>query len=122
MEVLTKIAWATLALIHASPSVVAFAPGLTRRLYGIDANGDLHVLLTHRGVLFLAIVAACLFGMFEPSARRALSIVVAVSIIGFLLVYLRAGMPSGALRTIAIVDLVGLVPLAWVLFAGWRAV
>lgn len=120
MEVLTTAAWAVLALIHASPSAVLFAPGLIGRLYGIEANGDVGVLLVHRGALFLAIVAACLFGMFEPSARRALSIVVAVSVIGFLLVYLRTGMPSGALRTIAFADLIGLVPLVWVLFAAWR--
>ena len=58
MELITKLAWALLALIHLSPAAVFFLPDLTKKLYGIDANGDLGVLITHRGALFLAIFAA----------------------------------------------------------------
>ncbi len=90
-----------------------------RRLYGVEAQGNLGVLLTHRGALFLAIQIACLFGIFDPAARRALSMLVAISVIGFLIVYARAGFPGAALRSIAIVDGAALVPLAWVLWAAW---
>jgi hypothetical protein len=120
MEIMTKAAWAGLALIHASPAATVFAPSLIKRLYGVDGTGDLGVLLLHRGALFLAVVAACLFGMFDPASRRAVSAVVAISVVCFLLTYLRAGSPPGALRTIALVDLAGLVPLGWVLFTAWR--
>ena len=41
--------------------------------------------------------------------------------VGFLIVYVRAGLPDGSLRTIALVDAVGLVPLALVAYAAWRA-
>lgn len=119
MEIITKAAWVLLALVHASPAAVLFAPDLVRRLYGVEAQGDLGVLLTHRGALFLAILIACLFGVFDPAARRALSVLVAISVIGFLIVYARARLPPGALRSIAIVDGAALVPLAWVVWAAW---
>lgn len=119
MEIVTKAAWALLALVHASPAAVLFAPDLVRRLYGVEAQGNLGVLLTHRGALFLAILIACLFAVLDPAVRRALGVLVAVSVIGFLIVYARAGFPAGALRTIAIVDGVALVPLAFVLWAAW---
>ena len=90
-----------------------------RRLYGVEARGNLGVLLPHRGALFLAILIACLFGVFDPAARRALSVLVAISVIGFLIVYARAGLPRGALRIVGIVDGAALVPLAWVLWAAW---
>lgn len=119
METATKLCWALLALIHASPAAVLFAPDLTRRLYGVDAEDAIGVLLVHRGALFLAVVVACAYALVYLSARRPASIVVAISIIGFLVVYARAGMPF-ALQGIAIADLVALVPLAFVLVSAWR--
>lgn len=119
MEIVTKAAWVLLAMIHASPAAVLFAPDLVRRLYGVEAQGNLGVLLIHRGALFLAILIACLFAVLDPAVRRALSVLVAVSVIGFLIVYARAGFPAGALRAIAIVDGVALVPLAFVLWTAW---
>jgi hypothetical protein len=120
MEVATKAAWAALALIHLSPAAVLVNPKLIAKLYGVESGGDLSVLLTHRGALFLGIVAGCVWALIDPPARRALSIVVAISVIGFLVVYWRAGLPPGALRTVALVDVVALVPLAFVVFAAWR--
>jgi hypothetical protein len=120
MEIVTKTCWALLALVHASPAAALFAPSLIFRLYGVEANGPLGVLLTHRGALFLAVVAVCLFAIFEPSARRAAVVVVGISVIAFLIVYVHAGVPQGALRTVALVDLAALAPLAWVLFSALR--
>ena len=120
MEITTKLAWGLLALAHLSPAAVTFAPSLVEQLYGVSPTGDLGVLIAHRGALFLAIVAACVLAVFDPPARRALSVVVAISVIGFLALYLRAGAPSGPLRTIAIVDAATLLPLALVVVAAWR--
>ncbi len=119
MELITKLAWALLAFIHLSPAAVFFLPHLTKKLYGIDANGELGVLITHRGALFLAIFAACVAGAFDPDARLALSVVVAISVVSFLWLYFRAGMPSGPLKTIALVDLIGLAPLFLVVWSAW---
>lgn len=120
METLNRISWALLALVHVLPAAVLFVPSLVQRMYGIAPEGDPGVLLAHRGALFLGVVAVCLYALVEPSARRAAGLVVAISVIGFLFVYGRAGFPAGALWTIAIYDLVALLPLAWVLVAAWR--
>lgn len=120
METLIRLAWALLALVHVLPAAVLVAPSLTQRLYGVAPQGDPGVLLIHRGALFLAVVAVCAYAAIEPGARRAASLVVAISVVGFLAVYARAGFPDGALRTIAIYDAVALLPLAVTLIAAWR--
>lgn len=120
MEIATKLAWGLLAMAHLSPAAVTFAPSLVERLYGVSPAGALGVLIAHRGALFLAIVAACALAAFDAPARRALTVVVAISVIGFLVLYLRSGTPSGPLRTIAIVDAAALLPLAFVTMAAWR--
>ena len=120
MELWTKLGWLALVAIHASPAAVAVVPGMAQRLYGGAASGNLGILLTHRGVLFLAVLAAAALAIFDDAGRRTASVVAAISMIGFLQLYARAGMPAGPLRTIAWVDLVGLVPLIFVSLAAWR--
>jgi hypothetical protein len=120
MDTITKLAWGLLALTHLSPAAVVFAPSLVERLYGVSPTGDLRVLIAHRGALFLAIVAACVLAAFDPPARHALGVVVAISVTGFLGLSLRAGAPSGPLRTLAIVDAAALLPLALVVVAALR--
>ena len=114
------IAWLTLGLIHLMPALVFFMPRLTERLYGVPPTGDVGLLLTHRGALFLAVLAVAFYAAFIPEARRAATIVVAISVLSFLFLYARAGLPEGPLRMIAIADAVGLVPLAIVLLNAWR--
>ena len=117
-EALTRTAWIALAVIHVSPAAVLVAPGLVRHLYAVEPTGPAGVLIVHRGALFLAIVALALWASLDPAVRRAASVAVAISVIGFLFVYARAGLADGALRTIAIADAAALLPLAWV---GWKA-
>ena len=121
MELTTKMAWAMLAIVHASPAAVVFAPSLVKRLYGLDADGPLGVLLVHRGALFLAVVAVCALAVFDPAARRAACLVTSISVLAFLIVYAQAGMPPGPLRTVALVDAAALAPLLWVMFQALRA-
>ena len=119
METLVRISWALLALLHLMPALVLAKPGLVQSLYGAEPSGDVGVLLVHRGALFLAVLLAALYALFSPDARRLASLVVAISMVGFLLVYLRAGMPAGELRKIAVADAVGLLPLAIVMWGAW---
>lgn len=121
MEIVVKASWVALALVHAAPASAFFAPHTLRRLYGIEPDGDLGVLMTHRAALFLALVALALFAVFDSSVRRAASVVIAVSVLGFLAVYGRAGFPEGALRKIALVDAAALLPLTLVLVTAWRS-
>lgn len=115
-------AWLLLVLIHVMPAAAAFSPRLRKRMYGVEANGALDVILAHRGILFLAVAAACAYAAFHPVSRPLASIIAAISVLGFLALYALAGSPKGALRPIALVDLVGVAPLivaigdAWALF------
>jgi hypothetical protein len=119
MEIWLKTAWITLALVHTTPALAALSPAIMERLYGVAPSGELSVMLSHRGALFAAIVIGCMAAVFDPSARRAVALMVAVSVIGFLVLYMRAGAPAGKLRTIAIVDAAALAPLALVLWSAW---
>lgn len=114
------VAWTLLALVHVMPAVVLVRPGLIKSLYGVEAAGDLGVLLMHRGGLFLAIVLVCLYAAWEPGARRAASLVVAISVVSFLAIYVSAGVPAGSLRLIALADLIALAPLGLVAWQAWR--
>ena len=119
MEASVKIAWAFLALLHVMPAMSAFTPSLVEKLYGVSPAGDVGVLLLHRGALFLAVCVTAIYAIFDPDSRRLASIVLIISMVGFLLVYGRAGMPSGELRKIAIADLIGVLPLFWIGYNTW---
>ena len=119
METIVRTAWFLLAVIHLAPAMVLFSPSLTERLYGISSSTDVGLLIVHRGALFLAILVAAIWAVFDPASRRIASIIVGISVLSFLLLYFRAGMPAGPIRTIALVDLVGVAPLIVVLIAAW---
>lgn len=116
------LSWGLLAVVHLAPALVFARPGLVERLYEVSPTGDVGVLLVHRGALFASLVMIATVAAFDPGARRAAALALATSVVGFLVVYLRAGSPEGALRTIAIVDAGALVPLAIVLYGAFGGV
>ena len=120
MEIFTKIAWAILALIHLSPALSAIRPKLIETLYGISPQGDIGILMTHRGFLFLAVFVTAIIAIFSLESRKLASIILAISVVSFLFLYAKAGLPTGTLRKIAIVDAVGLLPLAFVIWQSWK--
>jgi hypothetical protein len=122
MEIATKIAWFLLALVHASPAAVLVRPSLVLRLYGVSPEGAVGLLLTHRGATFLAILVAAVWAAFDPSVRRLCSVAVAIAILSYLILYVRADMPEGPLRTIAAVDAFALAPLLLVSWSAWRTI
>lgn len=117
MAVIERGCWLILALIHMLPSAAVFAPSLISRLYGVDAGGDLYALLQHRAVLFGCIVIAALWAAFDTDVRRLATVMLGLSMLGFLAIYALQGAP-GSLRSIAIADGIGLPFLA---YAGFRA-
>jgi hypothetical protein len=112
-----RLAWIVLALVHLTPALALFAPSLLTRLYGIESSDPLHLLMHHRAALFLAVLAACIWCAIDPAPRKLGVVVVAISMVGFLALYLANGSPP-LLRQIFIADLVGLPALAYV---GWKA-
>lgn len=121
METFTRLAWFGLAAIHLIPALALFRPAMIGRLYGIDPSGPLGLLLTHRAALFAAVLAVTIYAAIDPGARRAAALVTGISMIAFLVLYARAGMPAGPLRQIAIADLIGIPLLLWVTFRAFRA-
>lgn len=113
------LAWLALVFVHTPPALATFSPALRRRMYGVDENPQLAVILTHRGVLFLAVASVCAYAAFAPAAREAASIVAAISVIGFLLIYAGARFPKGPLRSIALADAIALIPLAGGVRDAW---
>ena len=120
MTALVPASWGLLALIHVMPALALFQPALLTRLYGVEPGGAAYLLLHHRAALFLGIVVLCVWAALSAPARPVAAVVTGISMIAFLLLYWQAGSPA-ALRTIAIADLVGLVPLAVVTWNVIRA-
>ena len=114
---MVRLAWFLLALIHALPAIALVRPSLLTTLYGVDPASPAYVLLWHRAALFAVILLICCWAAVRPEVRKLASVAVAISMIGFLLIYWAQGSPPN-LRTIAIADLVGLPLLA---FVGWNA-
>lgn len=119
METVTKLSWLVLALLHLPPALAVFFPSFLTKLYGVSTEGDMGVLLMHRGGLFLAVFIAALLATFMLDMRRLASLILAISILSFLLIYVCAEMPEGSLRKIAVADGIGLLPLMWVIWQSW---
>lgn len=112
------LAWLALVLVHTPPALATFSPQMRKRMYGVDDNGPLGLILAHRGVLFLAVASACALAAFNAEARVAAALVTSISVLGFLTAYALYGSPK-RLRTIAVVDAAALLPLAVALFDVW---
>lgn len=108
---LQPISWMLLAGIHAMPALAFFRPALITRLYRIEPQHGLFLLMQHRAALFAAVFVACIIAAFHSPSRPVALAITGVSIISFLYLYVAAGQPA-VLRTIARVDLIGLIPLA----------
>ncbi len=120
MERLTRISWGILALIHVIPAGVFFFPSIVTHIYGDVLNEDIGILLIHRGALFFSVLVSAIFALFDVHVRKVCSVIVSISILGYLYVYVSHGMPFGELRKIAIVDLSAIIPLAFVTYMAWR--
>ena len=114
---MVRLAWFLLALIHTLPAIALVRPSLLTSLYGVEPTSQTYTLLWHRAALFAVILLVCCWAAFRPEVRQVAAVSVAISMVGFLIIYWVQGMPAD-LRTIAIADLVGLPALA---FVGWSA-
>lgn len=113
----TALAFAVVGAIHLMPVAPVFVPETLSRLYGIaPADTTMLVLMRHRALLLALVGILCLWAIWAPSVRPAALLAAAINIAGFLGFYAFYGNPAGALRTIAIADLVAVPPLG---FAAW---
>jgi hypothetical protein len=116
---LQLVCWLILAAIHLTPALALVRPALLTKLYRLPPESPLFLLMQHRAALFAAVLAACLIAAIHPPSRPLAAVVTGISMVSFLVLYASAGQPP-ALRTIARVDLVGLIPLALVVFFAAR--
>lgn len=115
---IARICWAVLALVHLMPAVATFRPSLIARLYGVAPGTQTFLLLHHRAALFLVVLTICVWAAFRPEVRPLGLVALTISMASFLALYLAGGAPA-SLRTIAVVDLIGLPFLA---LAAWQVV
>ncbi|MEQ8747862.1 hypothetical protein [Pyruvatibacter sp.] len=112
-----SIGFLILAVLHASPALLALRPELMASLYGpAAASSGLGILLHHRAMMFMLVVLACIAAAFMPQIRSAGVVLTGWSMIGFLVAYWLGGSPAGALHRIALADL-ACVPV--LLFLVW---
>lgn len=114
---LERICWMLLAFIHLSPFAAFFMPAMISRLYSVAADDPNFAILQHRAALFGVVCIACVWAAFDPNVRKLVIIVTTLSMVSFLIIYGSYGQPV-SLRTIAIVDALGLPLLVYV---GWKA-
>jgi hypothetical protein len=113
----TALAFAVVGAIHLMPVAPVFVPETLSRLYGIaPTDSTMLVLMRHRALLLALVGILCLWASWAPGVRPAALLAAAINVVGFLGFYALYGNPAGALRTIAIADLIALPPLA---FAAW---
>ena len=112
-----RIAWLLLAALHALPGLAFVRPALLTRLYGVGPGEASYLLLQHRAALFVVVVLLCATAAFDPQVRRVAVVGTALAMLSFLALYVSGGQPPN-LRTIALADAIGLLPLAYV---AWRA-
>ena len=114
---MVRLAWLLLALIHALPAIALVRPSLLTTLYGVEPASSAYTVLWHRAALFAVVLLICYWAAFRPEVRQLAAVAVAISMVGFLVIYGVQGMPAH-LRTIAIADLLGIPALA---FVAWNA-
>lgn len=119
LSAIQPVAWVLLGLVHLLPALALVRPALLTRLYGLEPDNPLFLLMQHRAALFAGVVLISIWCALDAAPRRMGSVVLALSMASFLWLWWQAGMPAG-LRRIALVDAAGLVPLAVVIWAAWR--
>ena len=113
----TSLAFAVVGAIHLMPVAPVFVPETLSRLYGIaPTDTTLLVLMRHRALLLALVGILCLWASWAAPVRPAALLAATINVAGFLGFYVLCGNPAGALRTIAIADLIALPPLT---FAAW---
>jgi hypothetical protein len=102
----------------ATPALAFFRHGYSHNIISPALNSDpLFPLMHHRAALFVAVFALCLWSAFDSQPRRAAVVVTGISMLSFLALYFLNDSPK-PLKTIAMVDLVG---IPFLFFVAWKS-
>lgn len=101
------------AVVNLLPAVAVLSVDRACAVYGLEpVDGDLRLLLRHRGLLFAILGSALLPTAFRPRWRTAALTANAASMAGFLALIPLEAPVSPAMLRVAKVDAVGLILLA----------
>ncbi|GLQ19728.1 phosphopantetheine adenylyltransferase [Algimonas porphyrae] len=122
MTKLLPYLFGALALIHVLPTMAVLMPARLSQLYGFEA-GDavLTTLLQHRALLFGILAAALIYAAFNAAVRWPVLIGAVISMGGFIVIAMIRGETGGALRSIVIADVIGLIIAAVAAGLLWKA-
>ena len=121
MSKLLPYLFGALTLIHILPAMALLMPGRLSALYGFEAGDSvLTTLLQHRALLFGLVAGALIWAIFTPSVRWPVLIGTVISMAGFIIIAAARGETGGALRSIVVADLVGLVIALIAAMILWR--
>ncbi len=108
-----KLCLLAVALINLLPVLGLLSAERLAQGYGITiTDNDLHILLRHRALMFGIIGGFMIYALFVPAAQVAAMVMAGISMVGFLVLALTLGPYNDALRTVVVVDIVGIVALA----------
>ena len=103
-------------LINIAPIMVFFSPSQTKRLYGIELEGEnLSILMRHRGVLLAIVGMALIYGAFKPELRLFVIALALISKIAFIFLTFSASDYSPEIKKVALIDVGSMVLLGIVL-------
>lgn len=106
-----------LSLIHILPALSGLSATRLAKLYGISGDDNtLMTLLQHRALLFGLVAAACIYAAHNASVRWPVLIGAIISMASFIAIAASRGTTAGALNKIIIVDAVGILIAAVLLF------
>ncbi|MEP3654025.1 MAG: hypothetical protein ABJO36_03930 [Litorimonas sp.] len=106
-----------LSVIHILPALSGLSGTRFGKLYGVATeDSTLITLLQHRAVLFGFVGAACIYAAHSPAIRWPVLMGTIISMASFIVIAAMRGTLSGALNKIVIVDAVGLLIAAILIF------
>ncbi|WP_280469134.1 hypothetical protein [Nocardia cyriacigeorgica] len=109
------------ALLNLLPAVAVISVDRAGSVYGLESvDGDLRLLLRHRGLLFAILAAGLVFAAFRPRLRVAAITANAVSMAGFVALVPLEQSVGPALLRVATLDALGLVLLGGAGVAFWQ--
>jgi hypothetical protein len=103
--------FAAVGVIHLVPGLAFLAPAMITRLYGAGADGAVLLMLRHRAALLGIVGIVLIVGAAMAPWRPAATLVGALSMASYLLLWLGAGPHRKPLQRIALIDAIALPAL-----------
>jgi hypothetical protein len=113
MEKAITILLVLVGLINFAPVLGVISAERVAAAYTVELGGsDLEILMRHRALMFGIVGGFILYAAFAPSWQLPAMVMAAVSMVGFLVLTWSTGDFNTSIRSVAIIDSVGVILLA----------